>query len=107
MWLTFMTMSRISTAWLKHHRQNRTVSWDFALYKLMSIVLIISLVCRGDVVLITSLACRGDDVARSRSYSGTEYLQYHHLHLVLEDEVSLLNLRAQVTLEYPKDYKDV
>jgi hypothetical protein len=82
-----MTMSRMSMAWLKHHCQNGSGNWDIAIYKLMS------------VVLVTGLEYRSGDVARSRGYLGTEYLQHRHIELVLEgDEAVLHNLHKLNTL---------
>jgi hypothetical protein len=94
-WLSFMTISHMSRAWLHHHSQNGTRSWDIALYKLLSIV------------LVTSLACRGGDIARSRGYTGTQYLQYGHIQLVLEGSPKISNLCTRVSLEYLKGFKDV
>jgi hypothetical protein len=71
------------------------MNWDVAIYRLMS------------VVLITALGCRGGDAARSRGYSGIEYLQYRHVELVLEGDANIYNIHARITLEYPKGSKDV
>ncbi|KAK9239336.1 hypothetical protein V1525DRAFT_417743 [Lipomyces kononenkoae] len=83
-WLNFMTVSRMARAWLDHH------------HELLSIV------------LITSLGCRVGDAARSHLYTGTEYIQYKHVELMVDgEEPKLENLRARITLEFRKGSKDV
>ncbi|KAK9246717.1 hypothetical protein V1506DRAFT_505362 [Lipomyces tetrasporus] len=95
-WLNFMTVSRMGRAWLDHHHKYGTWNWDITIARLLSIV------------LITSLGCRVGDVARSRLYTATEYMQYKHVELMVDgQEAKFENLRARITVEFKKGSKDI
>lgn len=95
-WLTFMVMARIGKAWLEFYHKNGAICWDIPLARWMSIL------------LVSSLGSRGGEAARSRLYTGMEYLQYRHVELVLdgEGEGKFENLRAHFLLQWCKGAKD-
>lgn len=96
-WLNLILVSRLGRAWLEHHHQYSTWSWDTTLSRWMS------------VVLIASLGCRAGYVTWARLHTGSEYIQYRHIRLTLNGNGAATweSLEACVTLKYAKGIKHV
>lgn len=67
-----MLLARMGKAWLKHHRDNGSVLWDFSISRLMS------------VVLVAALGAKSGDVAPSNEYAGLEYMTWCDIELIVE-----------------------
>lgn len=94
-WLNFTAVARMGRAWLDHHHRNGTQNWDVIIAKFLL------------NVLVSCLGCRVGDAAWNEQYTGTEYLQYRHIDLILDGgEARWENLLARITLEYCKGHKD-
>lgn len=105
-WTGFVTVSRLVRTFLEHWTRVGTWSFDMIVARCLS------------VVLISALGCRSGDASQSSGYTGTEYVQYKHVELYLEradddDDggrrpgfPQFQDLRAVVTLDYCKGYKD-
>ncbi|KAI9793441.1 MAG: hypothetical protein M1816_000335 [Peltula sp. TS41687] len=95
-WLNYMTLTRIGRSWLQYHHTNGSLNWDITLSRWLS------------VVLVASLGCRVGDAARSALWTGDQYMLYEHIDLLLDDrnEPRLENLRARISIEYQKGFKD-
>ena len=59
------------------------------------------------IVLVASLGARSGDVARSKLYTGTEFIKWKHIHLHLEGSPRWENHAARVTIEFTKGHKNV
>lgn len=95
-WITFMTVAQMTRAWIEHYHKHGTGSWDAILTRLLSIV------------LVSSLGCRDGETARSDLYTGTKYMQWRHVQLMMDgDNGDYEDLRAEITIEFPKRGKDV
>ena len=95
----FMMISRIAEAWLQYYLNNGINSWDLALCRLMS------------VLLVSCTAARAGDIARSQCYEGLECLKWEDIHLFIDDSDPTLlpidALQMHMTLRYTKNRKDV
>lgn len=72
--LDFLFMSYMSCQWLDHHVNHGTISWDVALAKPLS------------TVLVTSFGSRAGEIARSKYYTDNEVLSYGDIHLRFSPE---------------------
>lgn len=97
-WISFTILARMTSETLQHYIQNGTGNWDTIVARVLS------------VVLTASMGARAGDVARTALWKGKEYLQWQHIELVLDENdggrPSFLDLRAHITLESTKGYKD-
>jgi hypothetical protein len=83
-----------NTAWLKHWLDQSSISWDITISKLLSIVLIVS------------LGCRGGDVARSQLYQGSQHVAFKDIDMRLmqnaEVKFEIWKLLSQYAMEKVK-----
>lgn len=93
-WVGFAVLSRLVRTYLARGIDDGTCSWDVTIAKGLSLV------------LVSALGARPGDVAQSRLYKGTEYMQYRHVELYIEgDEPVFCNMRARITIEFEKGHK--
>ena len=94
-WIGVVTLSRLTRSFLRHATEHGTVNWDAVVAKMLS------------VTLVSALGARSGDVVLTRGYKGSQYLQYRHIRLSLEDGPPTVdNLVAQFTLEFTKGCKE-
>lgn len=100
-WISFMIMDRMASAYITHHLDHGARNWDIIAARMMS------------VVLIAGIGCRAGDVTRAAMWDGVQFLQWQHVDLTFEDtdtdgdrEPCFENLRAHIVLEYTKGHKD-
>ena len=94
-WVGVSTLSHLIRCFLRHFIERGCLSWDVVIAKCLS------------VVLVASLGCRSGDIVQSNLYVGNEYLQWQHVEFCLEGGITFSDLRAVITLNYRKGYKDV
>ncbi|KFZ05831.1 hypothetical protein V501_07977, partial [Pseudogymnoascus sp. VKM F-4519 (FW-2642)] len=98
MWIGFMLVLKMATAWVKDAFENGTHSWDITISKLASIV------------IQSALSSRSGDITRSQLYEGIEYLCWGHITFTLEspatrDAPSVQDLKGTFELQFTKGHK--
>lgn len=90
----FALLQKMGQAWFTRHLTYGCLSWDVAISKFLPLV------------LMSSTVSRVGDIGRSSYYTGSEYLRWEHIELVLEgDEPRIKNMVAKITIEYEKGSK--
>ncbi|OBT74080.1 hypothetical protein VF21_07115 [Pseudogymnoascus sp. 05NY08] len=98
MWIGFMLVLKMATAWVKDAFENGTHSWDITISKLASII------------IQSALSSRSGDITRSQLYEGIEYLCWGHITFTLEspatrDTPSVQDLKGKFELQFTKGHK--
>jgi len=95
-WISFVTLSRMTRAFVEHNLTYIPRGWDTVVSKLFGIT------------LIAALGCRGGDVALSSGYR-TQFMRWSDIELVVEGPTAnpdLDNLKATITIRYAKGKKN-
>lgn len=101
MWIGFMLVLKMATAWIKDAFENGTHSWDITISKLTS------------VLLQSALSSRSGDITRSQLYEGLECLCWGHIILKLEspgtrdNAPNVQDLKGIFELQFTKNKKYV